>query len=257
MKRLGTLLFTILAVAVIFADIFTNSLVNASDPGNAVAQTYYFRASALQCCSNRFYTGVEGHISGFGLNLSAGTILSFDNGNWTFAKELYIAAGVNLGKLYMGISAKTDPSNIFNPASYSELKVGAGLISTRKTEKLVNSWSRFELSYIPKTLLEIKNGRISIVENPDWLEAQLRLKLESYENGYFYFHFLLKSIKSALEGTFDYEFALALPLSNLLYVGLSQKEGNWVFGGGVSFPFFNASISYGSERLYWKVTAQF
>ncbi|ODN30259.1 hypothetical protein [Fervidobacterium thailandense] len=257
MKSAAVLILVLLLFSTTFGNLFTNSLVNASDPGSAIAQTYYVRATVLPHYSSSFSAGLEGHISGFGLNFSAGTVATFNSGNLLFGEELYLAAGVNLGSVYLGISGKTSSSEIFNLGSYSDLKVSAGLVSMRKTDKLVNSWSRFELSYIHTRLLEIKNGALSIVENPDWLDAQLRLKLESYENGYFYFYFLLKSIKGALEGSFDYEFGLALPLSNLLYVGLSQKEGKWIFGGGISFPFLNASISYGEDGFLWKVSAQF
>lgn len=258
MKKWVFTVFLVISSVLIFgSQAETTSLLNASRPGAVVSQPYFVRFVVLPDDDSSFRFGAEGHLSLLGLNLSLGATGRYES-QFTLDEPVYVGLGLNLGALFASVSAKTESiEHVLDLSKYNDLKVAFGLVGTRRTSILVASWSRFELSYQLNNLLRVENGQIKFAEEIDWFNASTRLVIESYENGYFKFEFLLKDIKKALDGEFIYEFVVALPLSPLFFVQVCQREGNWILGAGAALSFAKFLVTYESNQFLWSGVLQF
>lgn len=258
MKKVYLLAVILLLSVTVFGAINgINGTLNVTRPGGVIAQPYVVRAAVVPEATGTYKFGLEGHLSLLGLNLSVGTTGVYDS-EFKFDTPVYVGFGLNLGAIFASVSAKAENlEKITDLKHYSDLKVAFGLAGSRKTWILVGSWSRFELSYQPNNLLKLENGEFKLVENVDWADASARLLIESYENGYFKFEFILKDVKKALDGEFNYDFALALPLSPLFFVQVCQEGGNWIFGGGAALNFAKVLVTYEGGEFKWCGVVQF
>ncbi|MEN3043512.1 MAG: hypothetical protein ABDH59_09515 [Fervidobacterium sp.] len=256
-KRMVVVVFLIFSVS-LFS--FSLGSLKVSSPAGVVKQPFVVRTIVMPEVSNSTYTiGLEGHLELFALNISVGTFTSYPG--LSFDGEVYVGFGFNLGGLYAAVSATVDNyTKIFDLSSFKEPKVALGLATSRKTNILFASWSRFELSYLPVDLiLKDMEGNFELNENFDWTNANLRLIIESQDVGYFLFAFYTNKISEFMDGNYKYAFELALP-SDPAYIYISQNfDSSWKVGLGLAISFLNTigTYEFSTGKFNWLVSAQF
>ncbi|MGC9795732.1 hypothetical protein MNL76_01570 [Fervidobacterium riparium] len=260
MKKIVISLLAIFTI-VIFGQAFTlNELMNVTKPAGVVAQPYLVRTVLVPTNFSEFSSfeiGLEGHLELLGLNFSVGT--TFNYPDLEFNRPVYLGAGITLGGLFASMSSKAPNFEFLSDLSkYDTPTIAFGIASSRKTQFLVSSWSRVEISYENKNILKKEDGKFVLNSEVDWLDAQTTLKVEGCDVGYFAFRLTVFNIREAMNGNFKANWELALPFS-ALYIYTGQPYGSeWFIGLGIAYPSFNALGRYNLQtgQIDWFVSAQ-
>lgn len=253
MKKIILVLFVVLAIYVFSFDMYD---LKVASPAGVVGQPYIFRTTVFRGPDDSYLISLEGHLELFFLNASLGTFTSYPD--FSFNNEIYVGLGLRLGGLYAAVNGTVD--NLSNLPSINDPKAAFGIVGFRRTGILFQSWSRFELSYLPNNLLvEDATTIFKFNENFDWTDASLRLVVEAQDVGYFLFAFYTGKISELMNGNYKYAFEMALP-SDPIYLYVSQSfDGSWKVGIGLAMAFLNALGTYdlSTGKIDWGVSAQF